>query len=99
MFIGLTLASNRHDIFVRADTIMTIERNMLNPLEVVVVTNNLTPRGPMMYAVLNSQKDIADAISRAISTQTPQMVNVDPIAKERAPAVTQPAPEKSLITS
>lgn len=69
MFIRLTLSSTKQHIFLRADMILTVERNLKNPLEVVVTySGTATVQGPGCYPVLESQEDIVRGVIAAMKS-------------------------------
>lgn len=58
IFIKLTLVANKTPLYMRAADIRTVEKNSQNPLETIVSTNLITPRGPCLYQVLESQEEV-----------------------------------------
>lgn len=69
MFIRLTLSFNKQHIYLRADQIMTVERNKDNPLEVLITYSGTRgPQGIAVYIVLEPQEDIARGIVAAMKS-------------------------------
>lgn len=65
LLIKLTL-KNKMELYLRADLILVVERNITNPLETLVTTAITTQRGAVIYPVLDTPEAISLAVTNAM---------------------------------
>lgn len=65
LLVKLTNAMGKHDIYVDANIIIVVARCRDNPIETEVLTTLNTPKGPIVYRVLESASAVADAVNDA----------------------------------
>ena len=70
MLIKLTFAQNKHEFYLRASDIRTIERDPANILQTLVSTTLITNTGPLTYGVIENPDEIANMVENALSGKT-----------------------------
>lgn len=66
MLIKLTFAHNKHEFWVRADMVRSVERDPNNLLTTTVGTTLLTPQGYANYEVTESPSEVVSLVNRAL---------------------------------
>lgn len=71
VFIKLTNPGNRTPLYLRAQDIRTVEKNPQNPLSTVVMTSLITPRGPAIYEVVETQEEVMRLVDSSLEGKSP----------------------------
>ena len=65
MLIKLTQAGNGTELYIDHQMVRVVERNPGNPLITQIVSNFMTPKGPLAYEVREAPAEIAVLVNEA----------------------------------
>jgi hypothetical protein len=70
MLIKLILSPNKAELYLDSNLIKILQKNPTNPLETLVTTSIISPKGPMSYVVLDNMDEVAEAVNRTRGKET-----------------------------